>query len=226
MSIGSRPAQPTIGSLDSDEYCASFRRKVFKLLMLGYNRMDALRFEESEEPDITGELARQIRQVIQDWTAPRWAWSFSVHDDPPVNIPGHLGKRRPRIDIELELTCRGSHPSYPFEAKRLSGTAFGPGKYIGEGGLQDFLCGKYALEQSEAGMLGYVQSHTQEEWATRIKRKFKKTISAMQISPGGNWRIAHELARLPYCYRSRHTRPSVGKPITVFHCLLAFCEKS
>ena len=181
MSIGSRQAQQMIGSLDNQEYCASFRRKAFRLIMLGYNRLDTLRFKESEETDITGELAQQIREVIQDQSAPHWAWGFSVHDDPPVNIPGRLGKRRPRLDIVLELTCRGSHPCYPFEAKRLSGTAFGPSKYIGEGGLQDFLCGKYASRQSEAGMLGYVQSHTQEEWAIRIKRKFEKMISAMRL---------------------------------------------
>ena len=226
MSIGSRPVQPTIGSLDSDEYCASFRRKVFKLLMLGYNRLDALRFKESEEPDITGELARQIRQVIQDRSAPHWAWSFSVHDDPPVNIPGRLGKRRPRLDIELELTRRGPHPCYPFEAKRLSGIVFGPGKYIGKGGLQDFLCGKYASGQSEAGMLGYVQSHSQEEWAKRIRKAFRQTACAMQLCPRGNWRIAHELDEVPHCYRSKHKRPLVGKSITLFHCLLLFKETS
>lgn len=226
MPIGSRPAQPTTGSLDSDEYRASFRRKVFKLLILGYGRLDAPRFKESEEPDITGELAREIRRVIEDRSAPRWAWSFCVHDDPPVNIPGRLGKRRPRLDIELELTCRGSHPCYPFEAKRLSGTAFGPGKYVGKGGLQDFLCGKYASEQSEAGMLGYVQSHTQEEWAKRIKKIFSRSADATQVCPGGNWRIAHELDEVPHLYCSKHNRPLVGKPITLFHCFLLFKKTS
>jgi hypothetical protein len=226
MSIGARPPHPPTESVDSDEYYAGFRKKVFKLLKLGYDRLDAPTFNQSEEPDITGELVRHIRQVIEDRSAPSWAWHFAVHDDPPVNVPSRRGKRRSRLDIELELARRGQHPRYPFEAKRLCAGGFGATKYIGQGGLQDFLSGKYARNQCEAGMLGYVQSHTEQEWATRIKRQFERAIPTTQICAGGEWSFAHEIKHFDYCYHSKHNRPSVGKPITIYHCLLRFCQIS
>ena len=199
MSISTRPTKPSRGSVDSEEYYKGFRNKVFKLIKMGYDLLGAVSFKDSEEPDITGELVKQIREVIQDRSSPAWAWNFAVHDDPPVNVLGRLGKRRPRLDIELELTGRGPHPRYPFEAKRLSGNTFGTRKYLGEGGLMDFLCGKYASKQSEAGMLGYVQSDTEEEWAIKIKRQFNRSISSMQICHGGNWCFAKEVDFLSHC---------------------------
>lgn len=224
MSIGTRSTKPSVVSVDSEEYYKCFRRNVFKLVKMGYDRLDAVSFKDSEEPDITGELVKQIREVIQERSAPDWAWNFAVHDDPPVNVPGRLGKRRSRLDIELELTGRGPHPCYPFEAKRLSGKTFGPQKYIGQGGLQDFLCGKYASKQPEAGMLGYVQSDNEEEWAIKIKRQFNRAIPSMHICHGGNWCIAKEVDSFSHCYRSKHNRLSIGKPITVYHLLLLFCD--
>ena len=222
MSISTRPTRPSGESVDSEEYYKIFRRNVFKLVKMGYDRLDAVSFKDSEEPDITGELVKQIREVIQGRSVPDWACNFAVHDDPPVNVPGRLGKRRPRLDIELELTGRGPHPRYPFEAKRLSGKTFGARKYLGEGGLMDFLCGKYASKEPEAGMLGYVQSDTQEEWAIKIERQFKRAIASMQICPGGNWCSAKEMDFLSHCYCSKHNRPSIGKPITMYHLLLLF----
>jgi len=226
MSISTWSTKPSRGSVDSEEYYKGFRKKVFKLIKMGYDRLDAVSFKDSQEPDITGELVKQIREVVQERSAPTWAWKFDVRDDPPVNLPGRLGKRRPRLDIEFVLTKRGRHPCYPFEAKRLSGKTFGPQKYIGQGGLQDFLCGKYASKQPEAGMLGYVQSDTEEEWAIRIKGQFKQAISSMQTCPGGDWCFAQDVDDFSHCYRSKHNRLSVRKPITIYHLLLAFCEQS
>ena len=224
MSISTRPTKPSKESVDSEEYYKGFRNKVFKLLKMGYDHLDSVTFKDSEEPDITGELVKQIREVIQDRSSPAWAWNFAVHEDPPVNVIGRLGKRRPRLDIELELTGRGPHPRYPFEAKRLSGKTFGARKYLGEGGLMDFLCGKYASKQSEAGMLGYVQSDSENYWADEIKMQFKLKISQMRIYPGGNWCSVQDLDIFSHCYRSKHNRTSVGKPITMYHVLLLFCK--
>lgn len=224
MSISTRSTKPTGISVDSEEYYRGFRKKVFKLIKMGYDRLDTVSFKDSQEPDITGELVKHIREVIQERSAPTWACRFDVRDDPPVNLSGRLGKRRPRLDIEFVLTKRGRHPCYPFEAKRLSGKTFGARKYLGEGGLMDFLCGKYASKQSEAGMLGYVQSDSENYWADEIKMQFELKISQMRICPGGNWRFAQDLDIFSHCYRSKHIRTSVGKPITVYHVLLLFCD--
>jgi hypothetical protein len=39
--------------------------------------------------------------------APTWMIRMYVADDPPVNAPGRLGKRRRRVDIEFERSERG-----------------------------------------------------------------------------------------------------------------------
>ena len=208
---------------DRHEYHKAFRRQVFELLRRGYERLDSLAFQDSDEEDITGELVREIRNVIEDRSSLSWA-HYAIHDDPRINAPNRLGKRRLRLDIEFERTCVGKHPRYPFEAKRLSSQTHAKmDKYLGPDGLRQFLSGNYASEQDEAGMLGYVQSETPSDWAERAHHTFMKDTEMLQLCLDGNWKRVDNLASLDNCYRSKHNRPSVGKPITLFHVFLSFC---
>ena len=58
-------------SQDSTEYWDAFRRDVFLLLVMGYKRLASAQYSTSEEPDITGELVKAIRQVTEDPTSPQ-----------------------------------------------------------------------------------------------------------------------------------------------------------
>jgi hypothetical protein len=194
------------------------------LLRRGYERLDSPGFHDSEEEDITGELIREIRNVTEDRSGPSWVSYYAIHDDPRINAPGRLGKRRLRLDIEFERTGAGKHPRYPFEAKRLSSKTHAKiDKYLGPDGLRQFLSGNYASEQDEACMLGYVQSETPLDWAKKMHDRFRKDENPLRLSSDGDWVPVSILPNLHNCYRSKHNRPSAGKPITLFHVFLSFC---
>ena len=214
----------TSASDDRHEYLSVFRRQVFELLRRGYERLDFLAFQDSDEEHITGELVREIRNVIEVRSSPSWAHYYAIHDDPRINAPDRLGKRRLRLDIEFERTCPGKHPRYPFEAKRLSSQTHAKmDKYLGPDGLRQFLFGNYAREQDEAGMLGYVQSETPSDWARKAHDTFVKNTEMLHLCFDGNWKPVDNLAKFDNCYCSKHNRPSVGTPITLFHVFLSFC---
>jgi len=157
---------------DSKEYQKAFRRKVFKLLKMGYDRLDAASFKNSEEEDITGEIVREINEILEDRGSPSWVSSLAVHEELRINEPTRKGKRRKRVDIEFEWVCHGPRHRYPFEAKRLCVNTHPIGEYVGPAGLGEFLSGNYAQDRIEAGMIGYVQSDTPKSWATKAQTKF------------------------------------------------------
>lgn len=219
MGISKHKDSAVLGNSDSSEiYWAQFRKHVFTLIKMGYDRLEASSLSDAEEPDITGELVRVMDEIIQDRNAPRWAWHLSIHDDPPVNkVSGKRGKRRPKIDLRIDRTGRGSRPSYQFEAKRL-GSNHGVGKYVGSDGLGMFIAGTYGRECHEAGMLGYVQQDSTEVWADKIAGKLAQHKTSNTI---GEWAGAKIVSKLE-SYRTQHERPIVGKSITIFHLLLPF----
>ena len=190
----------TSTSDDRHEYLSVFRRQVFELLRRGYERLDSPDFHDSEEEDITGELIREIRNVTEDRSGPSWVSYYAIHDDPRINAPGRLGKRRLKLDIEFERTGAGKNPRYPFEAKRLSSHTHKMDKYLGTDGLRQFLSGNYASEVDEAGMLGYVQSETPSDWARKAHDTFVKNAEMLHLCFDGNWKPVDNLAKFDNCY--------------------------
>jgi hypothetical protein len=207
---------------DSAEYWNAFRRDVFLLLAMGYERLVCAQYRTWEEPDITGELVKAIRHIAEDPASPQWAMPFAIHDDPPLNDSTRLGKRRKRIDIQFELTDVRPHPRYCFEAKRLSRKAH-TGAYRGPKGMGEYLAGNYAADSHEAGMLAYVQTESPSVWADRISNVIGKRTSAVMLCQDGQWTRADTVAGFQHIYRTKHNRPALGRPITLFHILLTFC---
>jgi len=215
---------PTTSYDDRENYRSAFRRQVFELLKWGYERLDFLAYQDSDEENITGELIKEIRNVTEDRSSPSWAWHFAIHEDPRINTKGRLGKWRLKLDIEFERTGTGKRPRYPFEAKRLSSKTHATiGKYLGSEGLGQFISGNYASEQDEAGILGYVQPETPLDWAKKMHDGFRKDQNPLKLRSDGEWVPVSILADFHNCYRSKHNRPSAGKPITLFHVFLSFC---
>jgi hypothetical protein len=97
----------------------AFVKKCHSLIALGYALLDTASLGNAEETSITGELVRAIKTILESEDAPTWAVHFFVADDPPQNTPGRFGKRRRRVDIEIERGQRGIRPRLHFEAKRL-----------------------------------------------------------------------------------------------------------
>src|SRR5271157_2966485 len=103
-----------------------------------------------------------------------------VKDDPPQNVPGRFGKKRPRIDIEFVHVIRGRRPRFHVEAKRLY-RSDSVNEYFGPAGLGMFVEGAYAAEWPSAGMLGYVQSDDCVAWLARLAEGLKARSIPLRI---------------------------------------------
>ena len=201
-------------------YRRSFVERVHQLIAAGYSQLDRVTLNNQEEPAITGFLVREIRCYIESPTAPSWATHFTVHDDPPIESPGAAGKSRPRVDIEMERVQAGPRPRFQFEAKRLH-TGASVSEYVGENGLQSFLSGRYAATHRDAGMLGYVQTRSVQDWLVRIQRKMDTTRSKLFLDAQGVVWQSRTDPLLAHSYSSLHQRP--GMPIRIHHTFLECC---
>jgi hypothetical protein len=203
-------------------YQSSLMTHSHELIVMGYQELHAEDFAHFQEPEITGELVRAMRGALERASAPDWVVYYTILDDPPLNVPGKKGKRRPRVDIEFERVTRGVRPRLRFEAKRL-GRNHGVKPYLGKDGLGCFTSGKYPLTHPEAGMLGYIQSGDEAAWAAKIEAALRKDPAAYCVANGVLWEHHHIASRLAYTYRSKHHCPALGEDIRIFHILLRFC---
>lgn len=203
-------------------YVAYLRRHAHEMIWMGYERLNPAAYALSEEPDITGELVRAMQDAMQDDNAPEWIVHYELpKDDPPLNVPGLLGKRRPKVDIEFVRVQPGTRPRLRFEAKRL-GPKHPVGKYLGEDGMGCFLSGKYPVTHGEAGMLGYAQCGDEQTWADKIKAELDGNRNQYAVREDGAWQKVRIAPNLRHTYRSRHDRTDPLSRVTVHHVLLRF----
>lgn len=224
MAISTGRMRPSGRSGNADLFRACFRRRLFLLLYWGYQRLDAAEYQASEETDITGELRDAVQQVLEDRASPppKWTRSFFVRDEGRLRSPSRKGKRRKIIDLQFEYSAPTVRVRFDIEAKRLSKGHSEVGKYLGPTGLGEFIAGDYASGDPDGGMLGYVQTGSPEDWADKIEAGMTKRQSQLLVQAGGNWQAAQLASGLRHCYSSVHGRPTVGRPIAIFHSLLDF----
>jgi hypothetical protein len=180
-------------------------------------------FAAEREPVVTGELVREIRAYLESGAAaPSWAAYYTIHDDPPRSVSGKLGIARPRVDIEFERVVPGPRPRLQFEAKRLdTPTGHTVSGYLGKDGLGCFTSGRYPMKHHEAGMLGYVQSETEQIWADRIALALlKEKAKYLATAPPFSHQRVYGLLR--YTYRSHHRQDERAEIIIIHHILLRF----
>ena len=206
----------------------AFVGNVHRLLALGYARLDAPKYCEVDENRLTQVLVQELRAATQDPSAPEAVVSFTVHEKQKQNDGVLEGNSRLELDICFERTGRGPHPAFKVEAKPLGpahpvGSHLGQKScYLGQDGLGAFISAEYASEQGDAGMLGYVQSKSVEEWVASLADKLGGSPGAFSVSPDGTWQ-AHVFPDGPsFTYRTRHNRAGGFAAITIFHTLLDF----
>ncbi len=208
-------------SANAPDYRRSLIERAHQLIAIGYERLNPAESRTAAEPEITGILVAAIREVFDDPASAEWVDHFDVHDDPPVDDGLRRGKHRSRLDIKFVSAKHRPRQAFSFEAKRLD-QRHSSGAYLGAEGLGCFLSGKYARDEEDAGMLGYVQSDGRSDWAARIGQKLEEEPQRYAVLAGGSWH-RHHLADGPdHCYRSRHSRRSLKQPIDVYHTLLSF----
>lgn len=206
-------------------YREAFYIQVHELIQMGYERMNFGLYQNSEEPDITGELVRAMEAVLQDEQAPDWVIWYSVYDDPPINKEGRYGKHRQRVDVKIIRHLKGKRPTMQFEAKRLYNRS-STTEYLGRNGLGCFLSGEYAHEHQEAGMLGYVQVNDEATWANKIKSHIEKKPQDYCLCKNGSWTKISITPKLKYTYRTSHIRAKAKGLIGISHIFLNFCNSS
>lgn len=203
-------------------YQDAFVKKCHTLIVQGHSRLNKSSLRTAQEPAITGELVKEIKNLLQSDDAPLWMTHFYLADDPPQNAPGRFGKSRRRVDIEFERGGgRGVRPRLQFEAKRLY-RAGSVGDYLGDDGLGLFIAGEYATMEDIGGMIGYVQLDQPMTWVEKIRDgltsdpvrfgfRIPPGLVPTMLSPG-----------LELTHFSHHDRATVGRPISIYHSFLQF----
>lgn len=204
-------------------YRLAFIRNCHILVLRGYELIKTEDLSQAEETSITGELVRGVREVLESEDAEDWMQLFEVLDDPPQNVPGRLGRSRPRVDIEfVRLSGQGKRPRFHIEAKRLY-RSDSVNEYFGEDGLGCFLAGRYGSHEPAGGMLGYIQTDTSTGWLHRLKIGFAERTQVLSVVQGTTLAEAEGLQDLAPLQVSRHCRqPATLGQIEIFHLLLDF----
>ncbi len=208
-------------SANAQDYRRSLIERSLQLIQMGYERLNPAEGRRLAEPEITGILVAAIREVFDDPGTAEWVGFFHVHDDPPVDDGRRKGKHRFRLDIKIVSAKQRPRQVFSFEAKRLD-RHHSVATYLGAEGLGCFLSGKYARNEEDAGMLGYVQSDGRSVWAARIGQKLAEESQRYAVLAGDSWHRHHVVEGPDHCYRSRHLRLSLKPPVDVYHTLLSF----
>jgi len=213
--------RPSGSSENAQAMRRAFVKHVHQLIRSGYERLRPSDHVKEEEPAITGLLVQAIHDELSECSH-AWMRLFNVHDDPPVNDGHRRGKKRRRVDIRIDSARSTPRSQYWLEAKRLS-----PGQpvrdYLGAKGLGCFLRGDYARDETEAGMLGYVQSGELDEWGQKIEQALVEGMEKYCVQDdalfASNPTPHTESIR---AYRSGHHRHNVGRNISIVHILMRF----
>jgi hypothetical protein len=202
-------------------YAQQMRIHAIMLVWLGYRRLDSASLTTAEEDDITGELVREVRLMMQESTIEWFVW-YEVSEQVRQNVAGKKGKRRPIMDIEFERHGHGLRPCLGFEAKTL-GRGNTIGNYLGDEGLAAFLNGYYPTTNRDAGMLAYIQRKPIDEWSEKLAQELTANCTKHSIAEGGQLQTFDAEPTMP-AFRSCHTDIS-GKPLFVIHILLSFVQE-
>ena len=206
-------------------YGPAFVHNCMLLIVRAHEAIGSKDLRGAEEPEITGLLVEQAKELAEEEDAEDWLEHLEVIDDQPQNdLPDKLGKRRPRIDIEFVRTGRGRRARFHVEAKRLY-RSDSVGEYFGAGGIEMFLSGAYAAQWPWAGMVGYVQSDDKGTWLAALSAGFSTRKNKLSVCDGQpNWKKAKwPDSSVGEVHESCHVRTQEGLgKIEIYHLMLEF----
>ena len=219
---------PSSGSKNHDDYHAIFVQRVHQLLEAGYQRMKATKpkppFEFWAEEEISGELARHIEGVRDEFSQP-WMRFYSLAPERHVDeahlreVKRRMGKRRKRLDFQFTCCQRTPVHRFIFEAKSVkqSGTA----QLLDEAGLGRILRGQYARDDAAAGLLAYVQLGSVGIYVSALKDELAAHGANYGLTADGEW-IAVVFSKGPAnTFRTKHRRRKLSD-VTIFTTLLPY----
>ncbi len=214
-------ADTAAASLNAADFHGAFVGQVHQLIRLGYDRLDPTKHSTSTETTITGHLLQAMEHVCDDPPEAIKPWIGFYHpaEETPVHAAGRTGSDRQRLDIRITSSRTLPRSRFCFEAKRL-GPNHPVSTYLGDEGLGCFLNGEYAPNDDMGGMLGYVQSDTVDQWATKIAKSLDRSATKYLVTDA--W-AQHSMPDGPDgLFRTQHSRRTVDHDIAVYHSLLRF----
>ena len=206
-----------------DGYLVALRRDAHQLLAWGFADTRQRLVAAQDEDELTGLLAEGMDARINSPETHEHFLFYAVHSERPTSPAGELGKKRPRLDIQIVLCGVRPRPNFTFEAKRLRDDANADPAatmrhYLGGDGIRRYVKGRYVSESREAAMLGLIQARDAGFWFAKVDEAFTSDAAR------GNARFAliEGLRRVsvipdfPDERASVHARTSNG-PIGIFH---------
>jgi len=203
-----------------------FVERAHELLQAGYEALDAKACNRWAEPEISGELACKIEELLCTRNQ-SWMRYWTAVDNWPENEadqPGskkRLGKRRRLPDIKLKYAGQRETLYFRFEAKKLASTGDYADLISHEDGLGRFLRKVYGRQDGAGGLLGYAQTESPEIHAERVRTALVTEPKKYRISANGEWTAA-TWKNGPKCsFRVIHLR-ECAPDIVIFYSFLSF----
>jgi hypothetical protein len=203
-----------------------FVERAHELLQAGYEAMDAKACNMWAEPEISGELAWKIEELLGTRRQP-WMRYWTAVDNWPENEPDkpgfkkRLGKCRRLPDIKLKYAGQRETLYFRFEAKKLAGTGDYADLISHEDGLGRFLRRVYGRSDAAGGLLGYVQTESPEAHAERVRTALAIDPKKYQVNAKGYWTVVTWKNGPKCCFRVVHSRKA-GSFIVIFYSFLLF----
>jgi hypothetical protein len=213
--MSSDPDQPIPLSRVYEE---AFVRISHELVIMGHRRLDKQKLVDLDETAITGKLCDEMEAALDADSRPDWATHFTTVDDQPESVDEKTGNRRPRTDVCVR--CINPRPSsrFRFEAKRLFDSS-SLHKYLGDEGMLAIISGHYG-DLTIAGMIGYVQHDSPNNWSGRIKKAIGDSPSKFHAMTPVKFEVTAVNAPEPV-FASYHRHGTATQRRTITHTLLA-----
>lgn len=203
-------------------YGEVFRQHAHQLLAWAYTDARPLFHPGLTEPDMTGLLAQAMKLRLNTHTDTPEAFDhYWIGDQEPHSPSGELGNDRLRLDITVIRNGVRPRLTFVFEAKRLRTNGYPISKYVGEGGMGDFISGRYAAEAPEAAMVALFENQSPDYWHSELWRSFVEDskMECPRLAVIGLLSATPILPELPHELESSHRREG-NTPIRLFHIFL------
>lgn len=191
-----------------------------ELLIDGANRLQAKRVvtDEMDENPITYYLNNEMKQVQHYGKSDIISWDFRVHTQSDPTNPLSICE----IDFKFRWTeLPNDYDRYlAVEAKRLFGKGDSlAGKYV-EGGVMDFVIGKYGRGHNYGIMLGYVLVGPLTTAVAKVKKAMKER--KVQTAEHSTFTPDCSLCTHPHTHHSIHVQQRTNALMTIVHVFLDF----
>ena len=209
-----------------------FIERVHQLLHAGYATLsdgERQKFNRLDEPDISGELAMRILQLLDSRALPGNWRAWHVGDNMPENEPQlplekrRLGKRRKLPDLTFRYAGLRETLYFRFEAKCLADTGAYEDLISENDGLGRFLRRVYGRGDAAGGLLAYVKIDSMKFHAGCVRDAFERQPKKYRIAKGGEWCAVQWKSGPICCFRTEHVRAQAGGRIAIYCTFLLFC---